>query len=321
MPNQKILKKCSLAALIAGLAFSATPAHAGFQWVAPNDGAAYQAPAPRPSYKSPGGPEIISPVVITGSSPVDQDPVVTIPSAPTVDLSAPMDIKPAAPKAPAAVNLATEKISVSAPAASDVVQGFATQIPLALALRQIMPVGYNFSIDQDVGMDTLVSYKGGKNWRDTIKDMLSAVNLQGREQGTSLIVSHSASAFAEPEPAPALQPKQSLQPAYVAPSVRLDTPSYNVGNVDGWSAQRGDTLRKVLTDWCRRSSVELQWLAEYDYPLEASAHFSGGFEDAVRGLLAGFDGARPQPIGALHTNTSAGQMVLVVQVRGNNYSN
>ena len=84
---------------------------------------------------------------------------------------------------------------------------------------------------------------------------------------------------------------------------------------------RGDTLHKVLSDWCQHSNVELQWQAEYDYPVEASAHFEGKFEDAVRGLLAGFDGARPQPVAELHANRGAGQRVLVVQARGNSYSN
>jgi hypothetical protein len=109
------------------------------------------------------------------------------------------------------------------------------------------------------------------------------------------------------------------RPSFTAPSVEI--PSVNVNSAEGWTAERGDTLRKVLIDWCRHAGVELQWLAEYDYPIEASAHFNGGFEDAVRNLLAGFDSARPQPIGELHTNPNAGQKVLVVQARGNSYSN
>ena len=87
-----------------------------------------------------------------------------------------------------------------------------------------------------------------------------------------------------------------------------------------WAAERGESLQKVLESWCRRSNVEFDWLAEYDYPLAASVSFSGTFEQAVRNLLAGFENAHPQPIAELHTNPSLGQMVLVVQTRGNTNS-
>jgi hypothetical protein len=223
---------------------------------------------------------------------------------------------------------------------------------LALALRQVLPVGYNFSIDQNIDMDTLVSYKGGKPWRDTVQDMLTAANLTARERGSTVTVSR-ASASAAPVATTTRTAAASLLPAampldgdnasamsavsispqstvavssHSAPAASYlhapdNIPSVNVGSGDGWSAERGDTLRKVLADWCKRSGVELQWLAEYDYPMEATAHFSGSFEDAVRLLLAGFESARPQPIAELHTNATAGQMLLVVQTRGNNYTN
>jgi hypothetical protein len=107
----------------------------------------------------------------------------------------------------------------------------------------------------------------------------------------------------------------------VSPNVLSEAPVVSAPFADGWSAGRGETLRKVLTGWCSRAGVELKWLAEYDYPIEATARFNGGFEDAVRSLLAGFDGARPQPFGELHANARAGQKVLVIQTRGNSYTN
>jgi hypothetical protein len=308
------------ALLVMGLAVSAMPAYAGFQWVAPTDSGTYQlpaAPAASPSVAT-NRPEIISPVIISGDSqPLSPAPIYLTP-APDA-------------KGKENTNLATATISVPAPAAGATVQGFASQIPLALALRQILPVGYNFSIDQDVSMDTLVSYKGGKPWRDTVGDMLATAGLAGREQGMTFTVSHVPMTVEADKgaiaPAPALSLSHSQNPAlampYIAPVVAHDdvVPSFNVSSADGWAAERGDTLRKVLTEWCRRSNVELQWQAEYDYPVEASVHFSAGFEDAVRELLAGFDGARPQPIGELHANPGAGQKVLVVQARGNSYTN
>jgi hypothetical protein len=336
MPNKFSAGTCCVVALALGLAVAATPAYAGFEWVAP-DAAATQS-APNNGYPLSGGatkrPEVISPVIISGDNQPSMQPAPT-PSYGAPTFSPDVGMQPA-PMPPSDVmgsqSMATAKLNIPA-SSNDIVQGFASQVPLALALRQILPVGYNFSIDQTIDMDTTVSYKGGKSWRDTVKEMLVPLNLAAREQGTTLIIAHIGSpsvAAAAPRALPALSPSvvsdnstSSLgRPLVASSSMRSgELPSVSVNPPDGWTAERGETLRKVLMDWCRRSGVELQWLAEYDYPMEASAHFNGGFEDAVRLLLAGFENARPQPVAELHTNSAAGQMLLVVQARGNNYTN
>jgi Toxin co-regulated pilus biosynthesis protein Q len=338
MPTKFFTRSC-VAALALGFVITTVPAYAGFEWVAPSDGASYQ-PAPQQPSMAPMAPmnsapsmatsmpEVISPVVISGDTNTNMaPPMKSMAPAPSRMMMPATSPSPAmAPAAPA--DMAASTISVSSNN-DEKTQGFASQIPLALALRQLLPAGYNFSIDQDVDMNTLVSYKGGKSWRETLKDALGSVGLKEHEQGLSVIVSRGGSDMAMTNsPAPSLPPMDAprnvSQASYlVAPasSAPADQGTYAAAVPDSWTAQRGDTLRKVLLDWCSRANVELQWQAEYDYPVEASAHYSNGFEDAVRNLLAGFDGARPQPVGQLHMNSTAGQMVLVVQARGNNYSN
>jgi hypothetical protein len=343
MPN-KISTGICRTALALGLVLTAMPAYAGFEWVAPPDQASasdggYGAPATR-------RPEVISPVIITGdgapamqSVPAGQYGDGFSPDVGTRAEAAPpaVIVMPASQQAMPQGGLSNATLSLPPASAGDVVQGFATMVPLSLALRQVLPVGFNFSIDQNIDMDTLVSYRGGKSWRETVRDMLAPVNLMAHEQGATLTVSRvgaPAVAVASPSGAATMAPafdNSGPSPVVVSASSGArsgastqhlaDIPAVDVNSADGWSADRGDTLRKVLTVWCKRSGVELQWLAEYDYPMEATAHFSGGFEDAVRQLLAGFENARPQPVAELHTNASAGQMLLVVQARGNVYSN
>jgi len=311
MPNKKISPFSGAATLALGIAFWAAPAHAGFQWVAPNEGATYDQPATNTYAPAPttadNGPEAVSPLVISGAPESSKKAADALKEPQKIDLST------------ATIN--TSKPSAEAASTASVVQGFATQIPLALALRQLLPSGYSFSIDQGVDIDTLVSYKGGKPWDETLKIMLASAGLVDHRQGTVVTISRADI------PGAAVEKKQILPTMAPAPKTTVSSlttapqPSVNITSPDGWSAERGDTLRKVLTGWCSRAGVELKWLAEYDYPIEASAHFRGGFEDAVRNLLAGFDGARPQPIGELHANPIARQKVLVIQVRGNSYSN
>lgn len=323
MLKKTLAGSCLIA--VAQLVFATTPAHAGFQWMAqPEQAPAYQQAASSgyatvaPAATS--APEIVSPVVISGSA-TDQSSYVLS--------SAPAQTAPARP-IKEVTDLSSATLTIPAATANETVRGFGTQIPLALALRQILPVGYNFSIDQNIEIDTAVSYKGGKSWRETVKDMLAPAGLTMREQGAVVTVSRAAPAPVAASEAPVLQPISSSMPpkptvpqtlGTLSSSYTPDMSGVNVGPGSGWSAQRGDSLHKVLTEWCRRAGVELQWRSEYDYPMEASASFSGDFEDAVRGILAGFEEARPQPVGELHSNPSAGQRLLVVQARGNNYSN
>lgn len=87
-----------------------------------------------------------------------------------------------------------------------------------------------------------------------------------------------------------------------------------------WTAEKGRLLKDVIEDWGRKAGVDVSWQAEYDYPLQASVSFMGSFEEAVRGILVGFQEAQPQPVAYLYNSQSGGQAVLVVQARGNNYT-
>ncbi len=342
MPNK--IASISYGALSLALAaiLSATPASAGFQLN--SSGGVVQSSAPRGASDM---PEVISPIVISGEK---QPAQVALPSrAPDVSLSspstAPVTLSSAPQPALAPPAPPTSPVDVS----NATVRGFALQVPLALALRQLLPVGYSFYIDQDVDMNTLVSYRGGRPWPETLKTMLAPVGLVDQIQGTVVTVSRVPGASSAPPPSappaaavpiaeksPLLPPPSTTSKTIgqltvpASSSMRFSEPApmpnpsplggaYGGGEV--WSAQRGDTLHKVLVNWCRKANVELQWLSEYDYPLQASSNFNGGFEDAVRGLLSGFENAQPQPVGELHANSSAGQMVLVVQVRGNSHTN
>ena len=387
-------KYVSVAAFLVGLMSFSSPASAGFQWVAPKETVAAPdvtaPPSPQqaqPSFAPVGGaggaaPEIISPVVITGSpapasppqalpvlqaspapqaappvsaleapAPVAPQPPQGLPVFESSAPAAPQSLQPVQPLRPAVPPVPASASAPAVPADNSIVVGFAHSVPLAVALRQILPNGYAFSIDQDVDMGTLVSFQGGHPWRDTLRDALAPVGLVSHEQGQLVVIGspvHGAGMAPVPSK-PALSPPPSRQPHYrVGMEPRDLTSSVSVGvaspsssappsppfvappiilgggpvsapvvQEETWSAERGDRLRAVLDGWCHRSGIEFDWLSEYDYPLQASVSYAGNFEGAVRTLLTGFEGAHPQPVAELHSNPSLGQKVLVVQTRGN----
>lgn len=208
---------------------------------------------------------------------------------------------------------------VSTPASVDAVHGFANHVPLAVALRQILPTGYGFSIDQEVDLGVLVSFQGGKPWRETLDETIAPVGLVAHVEGQMVKISYPSDKQSSSKEAPSAEETMPVAPP-LSPSPAQEAalaPPTPVPALQDWNAEPGDTLHKVLENWSRRANVEFDWMAEYDYPLQASVHLKGSFEGAVRDLLTGFETAHPQPVAELHTNAKLGQMVLVVTTRGN----
>lgn len=237
-------------------------------------------------------------------------------------------------------------------AAEPVLEGFADQVPLTVALQQILPQGYTYNLDANVNPGQLVSWRGGRPWTMVLGDMLGTsglnYNMNDRTvmisgmgappmvigQGAPQMLPPPPQQMQQPMPQPMMQPPmqdaQVAPPQMVAPQPQVDAngvvqpeplqienPPLFVPQV--WEAHPGQTLRQLLQDWCSRAGVELNWTAEYDYPVMASFNMTGTFEEAVRSLLFGFDDARPVPRARLHYNPAAGQSALIVEASGNHY--
>jgi hypothetical protein len=300
-------------------------------------------------------------------APVPETVVVPTPAAPSY---APPPVLPeepsaatlaAAPASPVVAPEHTLKLPepVATPMATapqsqeKVINGFANKVPLAVALRQILPSNYGFSVDRDVTLSTQVSWRGGKPWRDVMSSMLASAGLGMKDDGGQMIrivrdvsASSASTEAAAPSLAPLPEaknvPDHTLQlpsgmtatpmvvteatpaavPSPAAPAFVEDpTPPAPLPVADSWTASRGDMLRATLEEWAKRAHVEFVWKSEYDYPVQATVSVSGSFEDAVRNILSGFQEAQPQPVARLYTNKTIGQSALVVEARGNNFGN
>ncbi len=314
------------ASLVLGSLLVATPAYAGFKWVS------YDEVQSTNVSVAPQGAQI------SGAAPSSFGAVpdtVIIEPAPTAIVS-------------------KDALSLSQDGAA--VKGFADRVPLSVALRQVLPPEIGFSVAQDVSLGTLVSWRGGAPWRQVLKDMLLPSGLTIREQGQMVHVIHMtgnqdlAVSLDKPlppisdagKPLSLLPPISSVAPKSIGagsaplasasgflsapsslssgagrPHIVADSPVVGSGV---WAANSGEMLKKPLETWGRSANVEVSWQAEYDYPIQASVSLSGDLEGAGRCLLSGFQDAKPQAIGYLYNIQSAGQTVLVIQTRGNNYS-
>lgn len=184
--------------------------------VTPDDSAnsANQAtPEPFPLTETHQGQDAILPAPAPGSEPAP-----AAESAPTGLSINPYPLEGGEAAPPAEVAAPTPQDQINWQGGYEVLEGFGSDMPLALALQQVVPPQYAFSFGSGVNAGHLVSWEGGKPWDQVLNDMISPLNLQARISGNVVkIVSKNAPAtpqpVAQPDQGAALEPLPALEPA------------------------------------------------------------------------------------------------------------
>jgi hypothetical protein len=98
------------------------------------------------------------------------------------------------PTAKTDVTLSTKgaPMPVAAPAASSAVYGtvvgFGSDLPLPLALNQVVPAGYAYSFGEGVNPGVRVSWDGGQPWNVVLNAMLAPQNLEAVISGNAVMI-------------------------------------------------------------------------------------------------------------------------------------
>ena len=287
-----------------------SPSQAGFEWTPPPR-IAVDAPveqtAPAPESIGPLTPELSQEQAQDSNLPV---PVGNVEQTP-IQPPAVVESSPPTPQlAPVA----------KAPELSDfpVVEGFGKDIPLAIALRDIVPPHFAFAFNPREIAGTKVSWRGGKPWPEVLQSALSHHNLDGIVEGNNLVIytkgidATSVTADVAPlsshllaDPVPLVEAMPEVTETPVIPVVDLK-------NRQKWSARPGSTLRETLESWSKSAQTEINWSTPYDYPVNNAFYFEGNFSDAVESLLSSYGGESPSPKGRLYPNLPDGPSVLMI---------
>lgn len=184
-------KWTNVRAALLGMAFIAMPgvAFAGFEWTPP--------PAPQPAAVEES---------VTDGPLVPASPSEAVDSAELAPVAAVQAETPASPHA-------VESAPVTAPSTYADAMGFGSEIPLAMALGQIVPPGFVYSFGENVNPGTLISWNGGKPWDQVLLDALTSRELTATINGNAVLIKKAGSHAAE---------ESALQP--VAPVSRMTDP-------------------------------------------------------------------------------------------------
>ncbi|PZQ49123.1 MAG: hypothetical protein DI551_00285 [Micavibrio aeruginosavorus] len=66
--------------------------------------------------------------------------------------------------------------------------GFGRDLPLALALSQVVPPEYSYAFGQDINVGTMVSWQGGRPWPDVLNEMLAQNGLRANINGKQVTI-------------------------------------------------------------------------------------------------------------------------------------
>lgn len=133
---------------------------------------------------APGLPEAEGRVAIN-PAPLQPAPLLNAPA-----MSAPGMAVQASSAQPAPAVQAAQTQAPSGPS----LEGFGSDIPLVMALQQIVPPEYTYSFGGGVNPGESVSWEGGKNWAQVLSEMLDTKGLRADIKGRSIQIQEGISA-------------------------------------------------------------------------------------------------------------------------------
>lgn len=156
--------------------------------------------------------------------------------------------------------------------ASEVV-GFARNVPLKDAVRQVIPSGYSVQVGNGTNglMDKRVYWNGGRSWTDVLSDMVAPIaELTVEVDANSKTVSFSSEGT---------QNFATKVPASSSPETDSQSRPPSVHSV--WAITPGKRLSETLEQWGKEAGWQsVVWEAP-DMVAEMGASFDGTFEEAV----------------------------------------
>lgn len=225
--------------------------------------------------------------------PNDQIPVETIP-AQTQEAELPPSIQntPKAEYTP--IDTAQEH---QPPAMFSDSIGFGSDIPLAFAVRKIIPSGFTHAFGKSINLGARISWTGDKAWNLVLQDAIAPLGLQASINGRDVFIHRRNLPSDNSGDAQNNIPQATAKPASLKTESLKDsdhaepktpkkiTQQTTQQNVQFWQAYKGQNIRDILIQWAPQADVELQWQATGNYRLSENVLINDTFNNALIKML------------------------------------
>lgn len=156
--------------------------------------------------------------------------------------------------------------------------GMGRDMPLAEALRLIVPSGWQVYLSDQVVADmkgSAINWRGGRRWVEVL-DVVANDNAL-----IANVVWDKRQVFVEKRPAPTVVDVAEPVPIVAPPPAQF------------WVAKAGSSLREVVQEWAKSVDWTVQWIPEdLDYSIVGTLVFEGTFENAITDIFGAYDKAR-----------------------------
>lgn len=234
--------------------------------VTPDDSANNATPEPFPLTETHQGQDAILPAPAAETQPAPEPAPTGLSINPY-----PLEGGQAAPPVEAA-SAAPQQEQIDWQGGYEVLEGFGSDMPLALALQQVVPAKYAFSFGRGVNAGHLVSWEGGKPWDQVLNDMIRPLNLEAAISGNVVkILSKNAPATPEPVAQPdqgaSLEPLPAMESAPAQEQAAAE--ELNLEPVSDSEAKKIAKEAKAVQDEAEIAEAAEQQAAPAPAPLEA----------------------------------------------------
>lgn len=226
-----------------------------------------------------------------------------------------------APSTPSVVSASVKSSHVTqtgTPVIGAPVKGWAKDIPLSTALKQIVPNGWKARKSGNVDLNQSVSWTGGKDWVSVLGDLTAdyrfnaSVNWNTKEiyitpLGASSVVTSVASTSVAPRPIFS----GSTTTKFATPVSNSVSSGYSYSQT--WTLSKSKTLRENIEDWAKQAGWSVSWGAP-DYRIVADVTLTGAI-DAPDGPIARIIAAYKDADQPLKASLSAGNKVIRIESR------
>jgi len=167
----------------------------------------------------------------------------------------------------------------------ETVNGFGSDIPLVIALSQIIPPSYPWAFEKGINLKHNVSWKGGQAWPTLLKQMLEpldlSVNIVGKTVQITRLYTDSVTLNAPVRDVSNIQVQS--QEIVKIPVVASEKESLPQGK---WKAMNGELLKEVLNQWSAEEGLVFYWDSKKQVVIDTNQAYNGSLKDAITAILS-----------------------------------
>jgi hypothetical protein len=159
-------------------------------------------------------------------------------------------------------------------------------VPISLAVTELIPSGHRFVIEAGVDPMTPVSWDVGSLWFDVLRRSLSSHSLY-------VAIADKVITISKTPPMKNMDAMQNQVSSDSAVHHNHQRASYNGTRV--WEAPAGSSLKTTLYEWALEAGVKPKIDLDQDFVLEQEFFYDGTLQNAVSQLMGRFEGQDGAP--------------------------